>query len=134
MGKYQFLLIITFFYTLLPFLTNAQDIQPTRLVIAPTAGSLPSRAYTLETQLFDGGGVVQRITLGLTELVNIGVSFSGSNIIGSSRVVWQPHAGFQIRVRVIEESMMNPAIFLGFDSQGDGKYISGKSLNRFQTN
>jgi len=131
--KFWNLLMILLFIVVLPSSTYAQNIQPCRLVIAPTAGSLPSKTYVLETHLFDGGGVAQRISVGLTELVDIGISYSGSNIIGSNSVVWQPHVGAQIRIRIIEESMKTPGFSIGFDSQGDGQYIPGENLNRFRT-
>ena len=133
MVKFWDLLLILLFFTVQPSLTYGQDIEPCRLVIAPTAGSLPSKTYVLETVLFDGGGVAQRVSVGLTELVDIGVSYSGSNIIGSNSIVWQPHVGAQISIRVIEESMRNPGFSIGFDSQGVGQYIPGKNLNRFRT-
>ena len=86
----------------------------------------------LDTQLYDGGGVVQTISIGIIDLVNVGVSYGGSHIIGSSHVIWQPHAGFQARVRIVEETLINPAVSLGFDSQGDGPYRAGKGFNRFR--
>ena len=132
MDRYRFLLITVFFIIITPFYIHAQNIVPRRLVSAPTAGSLSSRTYFLETHLFDGGGVTQRIGIGITNFVDIGVSYSGSNIIGSRKVIWQPYAGAQIRIRIIEESMRSPAFSIGFDSQGEGAYIPGEKLNRFR--
>lgn len=87
----------------------------------------------MDTQLFDGGGIMHMIGIGVTDLVNIGVSYGGSHIIGSTKISWQPHAAFQVRIRIVEESMKNPAVSIGFDSQGDGAYLGGKGLNRFLT-
>ncbi len=116
-------------------LTNAytQNTASYRLVSAPTAGAVSSRTFAIETHLFDGGGVTERVRFGLTDYVTIGVSYSGSNIIGSQRVVWQPHAGAQIQIRIVEESMVSPAFALGFDSQGTGAYIPGENLDRFRS-
>ena len=108
----------------------AQALQPLRLVSAPTAGTLPAKSYSLETHLFDGGGVAQRISVGVTDLLDIGVSFSGAGIVGSRPVVWQPHAGAQVRVRIIEESMSSPGVALGFDSQGEGQYLPSRGRFR----
>ncbi len=105
---------------------------PSRLVDAPTAGSLSSRQYLLESQVFDGGGVVQRILVGLNDHVDVGVSYGGANIIGSKRIFWQPHVGFQARIRLIEESMRTPALSLGFDSQGEGPFFREGALKRFR--
>ena len=112
--------------------SQAQHVQPCRLVNAPTAGTLPARSYYLDTHLFDNGGVAHRIGIGVTELLDVGVSFSGANIIGSRRVVWQPHVGAQVRIRIVEETLTTPALLLGFDSQGEGPYHAGKNLNRFR--
>ncbi|MFC1485967.1 hypothetical protein ACFL55_02960, partial [Candidatus Latescibacterota bacterium] len=96
----------------------------------PTAGTLPGKSYYLETYLFDGGGVTQRLAVGVTDLLDVGVSFSGANIIGSHPVVWQPHVGAQVRVRIIEESITSPGVAVGFDSQGEGQYLP--SRDRFR--
>jgi len=120
------------FFSVLPH-AYAQNMVSHRLVSAPTAGALSSRSFIIETHLFDGGGVTERFGYGLSDYVSLGVSYSGSNIIGSRRINWQPHVGAQIQVRIIEESMNSPAISIGFDSQGSGSYIEGNTLNRFRT-
>ncbi len=65
-------------------------------------------------------------------MIDIGVSYSGSRVIGSSMVDWQPHAGFQASVRIIEETMTAPAVLVGFDSQGSGPFIRSGGRNRFR--
>jgi hypothetical protein len=110
----------------------AENEPPARLVDAPTAGSLPRRGYMVEGQLFDGGGMTGRVGFGLTDIIMAGFSYGGSQIIGSGKASFQPHVGFQVRVRLIEETMSIPAFSLGFDSQGDGPYIRGEKLNRFR--
>ena len=132
MSRYRILFAAAVFFIMLECLSHADTIAPRRLVNAPTAGSLPGKSYYLETYLFDGGGMTQRIGIGVTDLLDIGVSYSGANIIGFSRVEWQPHMGAQIQVRIIEETMAHPAVSVGFDSQGYGPYISGENLNRFR--
>lgn len=121
---------LTFFSALST--AHAQEMVSHRLVSAPTAGTLSSGSYLLETHLFDGGGVTERIVIGITDYVFAGISYSGSNIIGSKRVTWQPHAGAQLQIRIIEESMRSPAFSIGFDSQGSGSFIPGNKLNRFR--
>ena len=127
MRRFCFLFLITILF---PLASNA-DIPPCRIVNAPTAGILPHRSYYLETHLFDGGGVTQRVIVGLFNYVNLGVSYSGSGVIGSDKVNWQPQVGFQASVRIVEESMRNPAVSIGFDSQGQGPYIRQDGMNRF---
>ncbi len=133
MYKYLILLTITLLFIITPFSVYADNLPSPSLISAPTAGSLPAKSYFLETHLFERGGVEQRFGFGLTDLVYIGMSFSGSNIIGSERVEWQPHVGAQVKIRIVEESFKNPALSVGFDSQGEGSYISGENFNRFRT-
>ena len=113
--------------------SDAQSVPPHRLVDAPTAGTLPSRSYRLETLMFDDGGFIQSVALGATDLLTVGCSYGGTGIIGAGRVTWQPHIGFQARVRIIEESMYAPGVAVGFDSQGYGPWAPGEKLNRFRT-
>ena len=110
----------------------ADSDAPCRLVDAPTAGSLLYRQYSLESQLFDGGGLTQRVSVGLNRYVTAGFSWGGSNIIGAERVTWQPHVGFQARIRLAEETMRHPAVSIGFDSQGEGPWLTGANLDRFR--
>jgi len=106
--------------------------QPLRLVTAPTAGTVPKRGIEFDTQLFDGGGVVIQATVGLNYLVDIGISYGGAGVIGSSPVIRQPHVGIQARVLIVEETLHSPAIAVGFDSQGDGPFIPERGLDRFR--
>ena len=133
MGKYRLFFTVVLFLIISSFSIFADNLPSCRLVNAPTAGSLPSKSYFLETHFFERGGVGQKFGFGLTNLVDIGISFSGSNIIGSDRVDWQPHVGARVRIRIVEESIRNPAFSIGFDSQGEGTYISGENFNRFRT-
>jgi hypothetical protein len=128
----QLPVILFIFLLLSPSGTTFGADAPCRLIDTPTAGSLSAREFLYESQVFDGGGVVQRALFGLTDYVNIGVSYGGSNIVGSERVTWQPHIGFQFRVRLIEETMRGPALAFGFDSQGEGPFLPGEKLDRFR--
>lgn len=132
MSTIRFCFVILLFLLAVTAWGYADIPAPLRLINAPTAGSLPGRTYMLETQIYDRGGMVNFIRVGITNLLDFGVSYGGSNIIGSSKVKWQSHVGMQFRLRIIEESLKNPAVSLGFDSQGDGPYIAGKELNRFR--
>ena len=113
--------------------TESQTITPVRLVDAPTAGTLPQKTILTETYLYGGGGVVQFVNVGIVNLVDVGCSYGGAGIIGAGKVTWQPHVAFQTRIRVIEETLRNPGIAVGFDSQGFGPYARGSNLNRFRT-
>ncbi|MBN1291022.1 MAG: hypothetical protein JXB48_04205 [Candidatus Latescibacteria bacterium] len=128
-----FIFVLSITFLCLSYDLFAQTLTPTRLVDAPTAGSIPGKSLLMETCLFDGGGVVQTIGIGVTELLGVGVSYGGAGIVGAGKVTWQPHVAFQVRVRIIEETERNPALAIGFDSQGFGPFARGSNLNRFRT-
>ncbi len=108
----------------------ADRLQPLRLVTVPTAGTLPAKALSVETYLFDDGGMMVRASAGVFNLMTVGMSYSGSGVAGSEDAAWQPHAGFNFRVRIVEESMRSPAVAVGYDSQGDGPYV--REAGRFR--
>ena len=63
----------------------AQDEQPyppLNLVSIPTAGTLPRGSYTMETLLIKTGGLIPKLSVGLTENFSFGVSFGIQNLIG----------------------------------------------------
>jgi hypothetical protein len=106
--------------------------EPLRLVDTPTAGLPAYQGYVLESHL-DGSVYIGRALTGISRYAAVGVSWGGGGLIGSGGASWQPHLGMQARVRLVEESMTSPAVLLGFDSQGEGKYLRGGKLDRFQT-
>jgi hypothetical protein len=62
---------------------------------------------------------------------NIGISYSGNNIIGQGEPVWQGIPGFHARFRFYDETVYYPALLIGINSQGRGIY--DKNSKRFQT-
>ncbi len=71
--------------------------------------------------------------VGVNRFLAVGVSYGGGEILGAERASWQPHAGIQARVRLVEETMVYPALAFGYDSQGEGAYLRGDELGRFRT-
>ncbi|GAF93003.1 unnamed protein product [marine sediment metagenome] len=57
------------------------------------------------------------------------VYYGGENFIGEGEVNWNPQIGFEMRIRIIEESFAFPAVSIGFNSQGYGGYR--KTLKRY---
>jgi hypothetical protein len=93
------------------------------LVDAPTAGMLTKNDWGVEMNFFQNGGVLTSVSLGLFRWATVGVSFGGTNIVGTGDVKWNKLPGVQLRFRVVEENVRLPALVLGFDSQGKESYI-----------
>jgi len=92
------------------------------LIDMPTAGILEKGVVGVTTEILPYGVLIAVIEAGVFENVSIGISYGGSNLIGSGNVDWNKLPGVTIRARLINEEILIPAIAIGFDSQGKGLY------------
>ena len=102
----------------------AARAELTSLIDSPTAGLVNKGHYAVDVHLFDDGGAVGRLHVGVLKRLNVGVSFGGEQLIGTGAVNWYPRVGLAAWCRIIEEGYTWPALVLGFDSQGVGPYKS----------
>jgi hypothetical protein len=98
------------------------ETQTTELVDTPTAGLPGKGAYSLSLRMQPYGGLLGGITIGLAERLALGMSYGGTGIIGYGTPDWNAQVGVQVRVRLLDESYVAPAIAIGFDSQGFGAF------------
>lgn len=94
------------------------------LVDMPTAGILEKGNVGIINDILAGGVLISKIEVGIFDNVSIGISYGGSNIIGSGNPDWYKLPAANLRVRVFTETILMPSITLGFDSQGKGHYFS----------
>lgn len=104
-------------------------LEPRYLVDIPTAGMLPKSSFALDMDFYQEGGVLLGLSAGILDRLSFGISYGGTNFIGSGEPVMNAVPGVNLKIRVIEENVVLPAIVLGFDSQGRDGYI--KSLSRY---
>jgi hypothetical protein len=102
---------------------SLDSYQPRYIVDMPTAGILNNLEYSVNALLVGNGGALVDFTVGLFKIVNAGISYGGTGIIGYSTMNMQKYPGFHIKVRVIGEKEALPAFVLGFNSQGKGTYV-----------
>ncbi|MFQ5823666.1 MAG: hypothetical protein ACE5JB_06385 [bacterium] len=113
-----------------PVKLEAQRIVEQKLLIdLPTAGTLERGSFNIDLRMFENGGLLGGIEVGITPRFMFGISYGGENIIGEGDVNWNPSPGFQARIRILDEYFSTPAITLGFNSQGYGPYDN--TLNRY---
>ncbi len=103
-------------------LSQSVQYPPLILVDVPRAGTLPSGEISFDLQALPGGGVLTGISYGVLNNLYLNVSYGGSNVIGTGDIDWNPHVGFEIKFRMINESLALPGIAIGFISQGYGKF------------
>lgn len=104
--------------------------QPLYVVDAPTAGLLTRASMQIRAYVYGGGGVLTGVSVGVTDYLNFGITYGGGNVIGTGSVDMNPRPEVNARARIIQETMVVPAIAMGFDSQGQGAYID--SLERYE--
>ncbi|MGA8264675.1 MAG: hypothetical protein WB779_09565 [Ignavibacteriaceae bacterium] len=93
------------------------------LVDMQTAGILEKGFVGVTTDYLPNGVVIAKLEVGVFTNVSFGISYGGSNIIGTGTPGWYKYPGVNFKVRLINESPSFPAITLGFDSQGKGEYF-----------
>ncbi len=97
--------------------------EPTMLIDKPTAGMLKRADYLIYSNLYQRGGVLIGVSVGLVNQFSFGISYGGTDILGSNKIAMNPWPGVKAKLRLIEEGQMMPAIAVGFDSQGKEVYI-----------
>ncbi len=101
-----------------------------RLVDLPTAGVLEKGISAFSIDVLPFGTVITSLEVGVFTNFSFGISYGGSNIIGSGEVSWYKLPGVNARLRLFDETETIPAIVIGFDSQGKGEYFD--DLKRYQ--
>jgi hypothetical protein len=106
---------------------DAATIEPTTIVDKPTAGILKRGAYAVRTNFYEQGGVLVGLSVGVFENFSFGISYGGTDIIGSNKIQMNPLPGVNVKLRLLNEGTTMPALAIGFDSQGKEPYIDSTS-------
>ncbi len=113
-------------------------LQPRRLVDAHTAGILPRAHFDFEFRVYpsafpgvNGAGLMLGIAVGITDRLNIGLSYGGDGIVGRGTARANPYPGGMIKYRLIEERVVMPAIAIGYEHQGYGGIEAREGLDGF---
>ncbi|NOX89700.1 MAG: YjbH domain-containing protein [Calditrichaeota bacterium] len=121
-------------FSLLFFLSaynqNIEAVKSLSIIDCPTAATLERGSFLGSLQVYNDGGLLGYLEVGLTNRMMFGISYGGKNLIGSGQVDWNPLVAVNIRYRVIDEALSFPAIAVGYDGQGHGAYLD--SLSRFE--
>ena len=111
---------------------NAQDVQTIQsinIIDCPTAAILDKGSFLTGLNVYHNGGLLGLMEVGVTNRIMFGISYGGTNIIGTGPVDWNPRVGVNIRYRLFNEQETFPAICIGYDNQGKGVYVD--SLKRY---
>jgi hypothetical protein len=108
---------------------TAATIEPRYIIDMPTAGLLPRGSFSIDMDFFQQGGMMMRLNAGIFHSLSFGISYGANHVIGSDKIDPNPLPGINIRLRVMDETTVTPAVMIGFDSQGKEAYI--ERLERF---
>jgi len=128
-------IIIILIFISSAFCQTEQPYPPLDLVTIPTSGTLPKGSFTLETLLMNDGGMLPKLSLGITDNFYIGLSYGIQDFISEKKpVLNKSMPEIQIKYRIYEETFSVPAIVIGLDSQGKGRFIDRhiEANNEFQ--
>lgn len=85
----------------------------------------PSAWTRLRGEYGAGIGVepfVVRAEIGILDYLTVGVSYGGTDVFGTATPTMNPRPGFQGKFRITNGGPILPAISVGYDDQGHGKY------------
>lgn len=104
---------------------DREMVQPRRLIDTHTAGILPKAFFDFEARVYPSGkargsGLSLGISVGITDRLNIGLSYGGDGIIGRGKIKGNPYPGGLIKYRLFEEGSLVPAVAIGYEHQGYG--------------
>ncbi len=126
-----------FFIFILSTLSFAQGSAGTNakyeyrsLIDMPTAGVLEKGFAGVAIDILPNGVLIAQVEAGAFNNFCFGISYGGSNIIGSGSPDWYNLPGIYAKFRFMDETRVIPAIAVGFDSQGKGLYDD--ELDRYQ--
>lgn len=123
------LIITTFLLIVIPVHSQGSAGEAAKyeyrfLIDMPTAGILDKGNVGITNDILPFGVLITRLEVGVFDNISFGISYGGSNIIGTGSPKWYKWPGVNFRARIINETTVLPAITLGFDSQGKGQYFS----------
>jgi hypothetical protein len=65
---------------------------------------------------------VVRGEIGILDYLTAGVSYGGADVFGTGTPAMNPRPGFQAKFRITNGGPVMPAVAVGYDDQGQGKY------------
>lgn len=94
------------------------------LIDFPTAGILQKGQAAVSMNLLPFGSLMTKVEVGVFQNFSFGISYGGENLIGTGKINWYKLPGINVKLRILDETFVMPALSLGFDSQGKGRYLN----------
>jgi hypothetical protein len=90
----------------------------TELIDVPTASIADYGAFSSRSRMFANGGVVEWLSFGVFQRLNVGASLNIDKFIGTASPVQITRPDLQVKFRFYDGTPILPALAVGFDGQG----------------
>ncbi len=104
-------------------------ISEFKSITSPTASALTRGDYNFETKFYGDSSMRLTSHIGLFERLSIGFSYGAENFVGNQEPDWYDHIDFKAKFQILKETVNIPALSVGFDSEGHGKWV--ERYNRY---
>lgn len=102
---------------------RAQILEDVRIVTSPIASVLPHGGYLFQGSMGPQSAILIALKVGFFDRFLLGASYGFQGLLGRGEMRANDRPGFEVRLRVIEESEPGPALALGIDTQGEDAYV-----------
>lgn len=109
---------------------KGEVLEEIYIVDSPTAGILPHGGYIMHGSIGPSSSLLFGVKIGFHDRLMLGASFGIQNFVGRGEIEINDKPGFEIRLRVIEEEVIGPALAIGIDTQGEDIYLD--DLERYE--
>ncbi len=100
------------------------NLPPRQLVDCPTAATLPRASFDFQVRTSSNGSLVGQTTIGLHRRFMVGMSYGGEKVLGDEKADWYNEMQFMVKYQLITETLYMPAIGIGYEGQGYGRYFN----------
>ncbi len=96
--------------------------NPIYLIDMPTGNILHPGDMKGSLRFYEEGGMLGRLSVGISNRMMFGVSYNADNLIGEKIIQWSRIPGVHFAYRLKEESLRSFSLVIGVDTQGYGNY------------
>ena len=118
--------VTTFLFICGPIAVSAQeDFVPeggTYVIKEPTAWTRPKGEVAISTGFTPW---VVRGEIAILDYVLLGVAYGGTDVLGYGKPDFNPYPAFQAKFRLTNGGPVLPALSIGYDDMGQGRYLDG---------
>jgi len=71
--------------------------------------------------------------VGLLSWLSLGGAYGGTQLIGDGRPDWYPEPAFALKLRLLQEDYVYPALAIGIDTEGRGHYDTERGRYQYKS-